>query len=243
VSDLENYGFSGKALKYLTSSLVGKRVTHPLSHYKKDDGKLKKSAKGQTIHSHLENILNGAIFTSTESVALHKLNQIAKKKKEKNQKKQIMDLLKLNRNVDLEDAITYNELSGNSYCNRPYVIKQDWDAGDRHVYKISTLQELIKRSTYTSRQNLEDLVKYYRRLAPYSRPTDIQQMISMLNERPNADYFGVKPKSPFTRREFAPKDILPLSRVLNNNYEGKANLFFNIKKNKRQTIKNVASYY
>jgi hypothetical protein len=132
VSDLTKYGFYPKALKTLTTSVVGKTVKHPLSHYKKTDGKLKESTKGKTLLSYLKKMLK----KTSEPKAMKTQKQQDKMNKEKNQPK-------LN-SVTL-DPVSSFELTEKEYDNRNVVIKADWDAGFRHTYKLSTVKQIMKR--------------------------------------------------------------------------------------------------
>ena len=98
-------------------------------------------------------------FTNEQRKVLPTLNALAKKMKSIQQKKQIKNLLKLSENMNLQDAITYENITYSNGKPNAYVINQDWKAGDRHIYKHDTLMEILNRAKYISREELERTIQ------------------------------------------------------------------------------------
>lgn len=238
--NLTNYGFHEKAVKYLKD----RELIRPLEHYKKTDGKLKTAFKKQFVLESFikEQFFNSKSLTNEQCKLIPALDTLSKKMKSFKQKQQIKNLLKLTENVNLQNAVTYNNIK----YSDAYVIKQDWEAGDRHIYKHDTLTEIIKRSTYITRTELEHLIRYpyFASSAILTTPRQALEEIAMeLHRYPDKKSWGEKPRSPYTRREFTYCDVVPLKRVIDSNYKGKLDLMSNMKQNKAKTINEIASFY
>ena len=177
---LKNYGFSEKAVKYLSYRFLSR----PLDHYRITDGHVKLPLKkGFDVNAFLTEQFfyeTRPNFTNEELKVLPILNKYAKQIKKSKMNKQIDNLINLTDRVELKNAITYDKYKKIEHLTDAYVIKQDWMAGDRHFYKFSTLKRLLNNATHISEKAK----------SPYTRMEFTSSDIVPLKSFINSNYNG-----------------------------------------------------
>ena len=145
---MTNMGYSEKAIKKISAKKES--GIRPISDYKKLDGELMNNAKKRTP---IESFINAYVFerhkerrfTQNEKNSLEKLTPLATKRMQYLQKRQIMNLAKLAKNLNFQNTVTMNNLSlNNNKETSAKVIRENWNAGGKQLYSRGTIYKLRK---------------------------------------------------------------------------------------------------